>query len=130
VRQKYLLVLLIFFILYPSIVLGNIKIGVSPVKIGGSPKCLTKSYQEINLKGERRPFLSKFNPFSKILNFISNLFQKKREFDIKIPIPPPPPPPDIAIQSLPQPQIQSKFEIYFNQKKVYNNTTNSPWQWF
>ena len=71
-RQKYLLVLLIFFILYPSIVLGNIKIGVSPVKIGGSPKCLTKSYQEINLKGERRPFLSKFNPFSKILNFIKN----------------------------------------------------------
>ncbi len=105
--MKYLAVLLIFFILYPSIIWGKTKIGVSPFFTGDTPKYLTKSYQKIDL----------FNPFSKILNFISNLFQKKREFNIKIPIPPPPPPPDIVIQS------------ESNQKSLYNNTTTNSSSW-
>ncbi len=39
-----------------------------------------------------------FNPFSKILEFFSSLFHKKREFNVKIPIPPPPPPPPFVLK--------------------------------
>lgn len=82
---------------------------------------------------EKRSFFSKINPFTRIDNLFSQLFSKKREFDIRVPIPSPPPPPDYAIKSYsssgyPYKKIPENIpQVIQPEKKVY---LPSPWQWF
>lgn len=70
---------------------------------------------------KEKSFLSKLNPFSRIDNFLSKFFYKKKEFNIKISIPPPPPPPGYTKNP------KNVFSNNYSSKKPY---TSSPWQWF
>jgi hypothetical protein len=81
---------------------------------------------------EKKSFLSRINPFTKIDNLFSKLFSKEREFDIRVPIPPPPPPPGYAVKPYSSSDYSKNIQksipqVIQPEKKVY---PPSPWQWF
>uniref|UniRef100_A0A7C4NRY5 Uncharacterized protein n=1 Tax=Thermodesulfobacterium geofontis TaxID=1295609 RepID=A0A7C4NRY5_9BACT len=82
---------------------------------------------------EEKPFLSKINPFSMISVFLSRIFSKKEEFDIKVPVPPPPPPPGyIAKPYSPPyyPYTQTTPKVSPEIPSDKKTSSPSPWQWF
>ncbi len=80
--------LLIVFLFFPFLIFAQSRINNLPTEVKDKNVVYYSRFQKKLLA---------FNIFTKIENFFSKLFYKKREFNIKIPIPPPPPPPGYNI---------------------------------
>ncbi len=98
---------LLIFIIFPSIVLGHVRINKLPVQIKKKEDVLYV-IKDDRLKVQEE--ILAFNIFTKIKNFFTRLFYKKSEFNITIPIPPPPPPPGYNIK---QKKVNPKKDINF-----------------
>lgn len=82
---------------------------------------------------EKKSFLSKINPLTRLNALFSRLFSKKERFNIKIPIPPPPPPPSYNGNPYLSPNPSYKEGIKNTPSKTFPDNKvypSSPWQWF